>query len=326
LDLIGLDVMGHVNSNLYDAIPEDQYRDVLKPEKATTILTKMVENNWLGNKSGQGFYKKTFVNGKREFWTLNPESMDYEQPVKTRFSSVGAVRKISSLDERLPAFLEQEDDRAVSYVRDTLYYTLAYAAYVTPDIAFRLSDVDDAVRWGFGHEAGPFEIWDMMGVSETVSKMEVSGIEVASWVKEMLAEGFDSFYQDGSSYDFESKSYASKPLDRKALSIDQMRDQGNEVARNMSASLLDMGEGVALLEMHSPKINSLDPDFGEMAREALRHGSLPGYVGPDRADGFRWPKAFLRSSPFTKTGYYGATPTCSGWWRRAGDGRMGIGR
>ena len=100
LDLVGLDVMAHVNGNLYPAIEEDPYREVLKAEKATAVMAQMIDNGWLGNKSGQGFYKKTFVDGSREFWTLNPETMDYEASPKMRFDSVGAVRKIDDLGER----------------------------------------------------------------------------------------------------------------------------------------------------------------------------------------------------------------------------------
>ena len=269
LDLVGLDIMGHVNRNLYEAISEDPYREVLQPKTAAAIMSKMVENGWLGNKSGQGFYKKTFTNGKREFWTLNPETMDYERPEKARFGSVGAVRNKEKLQERLPALLEQDEDKAVSYVRDTLYYNLGYAAYVAPDIAFRLSDIDDAIRWGFGHEAGPFELWDILGVASTVDKMERAGVEVAGWVKEMLERGCDTFYKNGSSYDFEQKSYTPTPVDSKITSFEYLREGGNELARNMSASLFDMGDGVGLLQMHSPKINALDPDFFEMAKTAL---------------------------------------------------------
>jgi 3-hydroxyacyl-CoA dehydrogenase len=269
LDLVGLDVMNHVNSNLYDAIPDDPYRDAIRAPQWTVLVGQMLENKWLGNKSGQGFYKKKIVDGKREFWTLNPQSMEYEAPQKVRFESVGKVRKISDLAKRLPALLEQEEDRAVRYVRDTLYFNLAYAAQVTPEIAYSLSDVDDAIRWGFVHEAGPFEIWDMLGVAKTVEKMELAGLEVADWVKEMLASGHERFYSDSSCYDFVSKKYHAKSFDLNAVSIDRLRDSGNEVERNLSASLLDMGDGVALLEMHSPKINAIDPDFIDMAEIAL---------------------------------------------------------
>ncbi len=271
MDLIGLDVMSHVNNNLYEAVPSDPYREVLRSQKTSVVIGQMLENNWLGNKSGQGFYKKSFVNGKREFWALNPATMEYEAPDKVRFASVGNVRKLEELPDRLAALLDQEDDKAVRFVRETLYHTLAYAAYVAPEIAYRLTDVDDAVRWGFAYEAGPFEIWDMLGVQETVVQIEAAGFEVSNWVKEMLAAGYDTFYHNGSYYDFAAKGYLPKPDDSKKISIEILRDTGREVKLNMSASLLDMGDGVALLEMHSPKINSLDPDFMEMAQFALEY-------------------------------------------------------
>ncbi|HSG15020.1 MAG TPA: 3-hydroxyacyl-CoA dehydrogenase/enoyl-CoA hydratase family protein [Anaerolineae bacterium] len=269
MDLVGLDIMGHVNSNLYGAIPDDPYREVLRQEKTSAVMATMIKNGWLGNKSGQGFYKKTFVDGKREFWTINPETLEYEPPEKVRFTSVGAVRKIEDLDERLPALLEQEPDRAVTYVRDTLLYMLSYAAHVAPEIAYRLSDVDAAVRWGFAHEAGPFEMWDMLGVADTAEQMEVAGLEVAPWVKQMLAAGYQSFYQEDCYYDFANKQYEPLPVDDKAISIELLRKSGGEVKRNMSASLLDMGDGVALLEMHAPKINAVDADFIQMIGVAL---------------------------------------------------------
>ncbi len=269
LDLIGLDIMGHVTANLFEAIPHDPYREVLKSEKGRAIIGQMIDNQWLGNKSGQGFYKQTFVNGKREFWTLDTDSMEYSAPTSVRFESVGAVRKIEELEKRLPALLAQAEDRAVSYVRDTLYYSLAYAAHVTPEIAYRIVDVDAAMRWGFAHEAGPFEIWDMLGVAETVAKMEESGLKVADWVLEMLAAGQGRFYKDGQYYDFDTKGYKPKPIDIKIISIDKWHKAGKEVERKMGASLLDMGDGVALLEMHTPKLNAIDSDFLEMTRIAL---------------------------------------------------------
>lgn len=269
LDLVGLDVMGHVNSNLYDAILDDPYREILRPEGTAEVMDAMIENGWLGNKADQGFYKKTFVDGNREFWTLDPKTMEYEPPEKVRFASVGDVRKIEALEERLPALLNHEPDRAVAYVRDTFLYMLSYAAYITPEIAYRLADVDAAMRWGFAHEAGPFEIWDMLGVAETAAQIEAEGLDVAPWVKEMLAAGHSSFYADGCFYDFDDKEYKPLDTDDKAVSITLLKQSGKEVKRNMSASLLDMGDGVALLEMHSPKINAVDADFIEMVGVAL---------------------------------------------------------
>ncbi|MCI0396999.1 MAG: 3-hydroxyacyl-CoA dehydrogenase/enoyl-CoA hydratase family protein [Chloroflexi bacterium] len=268
MDLVGLDVMGHVNRNLYPAIAHDPYRDVLVSEKSAGLIGRMIGNGWLGNKSGQGFYLSKNVGGERQFWQLNLETMAYEPPQKVRFESVGEVRNIEDLGERLRKLLTFHD-RAAQYVRHTLYYALSYAAHVAPEIAYWLKDVDDAVRWGFAHEAGPFELWDMLGVGETAAEMEAAGYEVAGWVREMLATGHESFYRNGSYYDFEAREYRPKPVDAKLLSIEQLRRAGKEVKRNMSASLLDMGDGVALLEMHAPKINAVDPDFIQMAAAAL---------------------------------------------------------
>ena len=265
MDLVGLDVMQHVNSNLYEAVVDDAYREMLRPAKLAGILQAMVENKWLGNKSGQGFYKKTFVSGNREFWVLNMETLDYEPAPKIRFESIGAVRKTENLGVRLQKLLTF-NDRAAAYVRDTLYFGFAYAAYITPEIAYRLSDVDDAMRWGFGHEAGPFEMWDMLGVAETIEKMEVAGLEVSGWVKEMLAAGHDTFYKNGSFYDFEAKDYKLKDVDKNVVVLSGL----NEVEKNFSASLRDMGDGVGLLEFHA-KMNAIDQDIIDMSHKALRH-------------------------------------------------------
>lgn len=263
MDLVGLDVMGHVNSNLYDAVPDDPYRETLRPAKTSAVMETMIGNKWLGNKTKQGFYKKTMVNGKREFWTINPDTFEYEAPAKVRFASVGATRKIEDLGTRVSKLI-QHDDRAATYVRDTLYFGFAYAAYVAPQIAYKLTDVDDAMRWGFAHEAGPFELWDMLGVRETAAAMEASGLELADWVKEMLDAGYDCFYQNGSYYDWETKRYKLMEVDKNVI----LAKECDVVDGNDSASLRDMGDGVLLLEFHS-KMNALDTDIIAMANAGL---------------------------------------------------------
>ena len=266
-DLVGLDVMMHVNNNLYPAIAHDPYREILKGAKSTALNDKLAANGWLGNKSRQGFYKQVRVDGKREFHTINPDTLEYFNPPKARFDSVGAVRKIEDLGERLRKLLEF-DDRAANFVRDTTYYMLAYAAYVTPEAAHSIEDVDNANRWGFAHEAGPFEIWDMLGVAETAAKMEAAGLEVADWVKEMVAAGHTSFYENGRYYDFKTKQYCPKLVDKNIVTVAGLYEGNKELARNDSASLLDMGDGVALLEFHA-KLNAIDADMVAMANTAL---------------------------------------------------------
>ncbi|HZD10275.1 MAG TPA: 3-hydroxyacyl-CoA dehydrogenase NAD-binding domain-containing protein [Candidatus Binatia bacterium] len=268
LDLVGLDVMAHVNDNLYDAIEHDPYRDLLRGEYAPPLISKMMANGWLGNKSDQGFYRKTMVDGERQFWTLDPETMEYTAPEKVRFDSVGAVRKIEDLGERLNELLGH-DDRGARYVRRQLFFSLAYAAQVTPEIAYSIKDIDDAMRWGFNHEAGPFEIWDLLGVSETVAAMEDEGFEVAGWVQDMLDAGHEQFYVDRQYYDFNSGEYCPVEPDPRVVLIDELRAAGAEVEGNASASLLDLGDGVALLEFHA-KMNAIDQDIVEMTYKALQ--------------------------------------------------------
>lgn len=267
-DLVGLDVMYHVNANLYPAIPDDKYRELLVAPEVTAINDKMMENKWLGNKTGQGFMKKMTVDGKREFWWLDLNTFEYQPPVSPRFESVGAVRKIEDLGERLSKLFEF-DDKAAEYVRKNVYFNMVYAAYVGPEIAHNLADIDNAVRWGFAHEAGPFEIWDMLGVAETVEKMEADGFEVASWVKEMLAAGHTSFYNEkGECYDFINGGYLAGSAETDVITVESLRKPNKPVAQNMSATLHDMGDGVLLYEFTS-KMNAIDDDLVAMGYEAL---------------------------------------------------------
>ena len=268
-DLVGLDVMVHVNNNLYPAIPHDSYRELLKTPAVVALNDKMMANKWLGNKTGQGFYKTEYVNGKREFWALNLETFVYEPQPKVRFDSIGAVRKVEDLGERLRQLLAFED-KAASFAREVIFFNLAYAAYVGREIAYRLSDIDNAVRWGFAHEAGPFEIWDMLGVEDTIDKMEAAGFTVAGWVKDMVAQGFTSFYdEEGNCYDFvNGEGYIPVPVDPGILTVANLVKSNGVVEKNMGASLIDMGDGVLLFEFHS-KMNALDDDIGLMGQKAL---------------------------------------------------------
>ncbi|MDJ0755615.1 MAG: 3-hydroxyacyl-CoA dehydrogenase NAD-binding domain-containing protein [Ardenticatenaceae bacterium] len=268
-DLVGLDIMVHVNSNLYPAIPHDNYRELLVSPRVLAINDKMMENKWLGNKTGQGFYKKTMVKGKREFWTLNLETFEYEPSPKARFESVGAVRKIEDLGERLRQLFEH-DDKAANYVRKNIYFNLAYAAAVGQEIANSITDIDNAVRWGFAHEAGPFEIWDMLGAAKTAENMEADGFVVADWVKDMLNAGITSFYnEEGQPYDFINGGRLKVERDPDYTSVSYLKKKNEGVlARNMSSSLHDMGDGVILYEFHA-KLNAIDADMVEIGNKAL---------------------------------------------------------
>ena len=273
MDLVGIDVMDHVSRNLYEAIPHDPFRDLLTDPNVERVTKFLLEKGWLGNKTGQGFYKRVEQNGKKEFWHLNLKTLEYEPPAKPRWDSVKKAKDIEDLGERL-RFLVQQDDKVGRLVWATLANQCSYAGYVTPEIADDIINVDNAMRWGFNHEMGPFEVWDALGVAETVERMEKDGYFVADWVKEMLANGHPSFYQYENGrvvgyYDFKEKAYKPMPTNPNVIVLKDLKAQGKEIERNLSASLIDLGDGVLLLEFHT-KANALDPDIFKMYETALK--------------------------------------------------------
>lgn len=274
LDLIGTDIMAHVNQNLAGAIPHDEARDVLAHPGSRALLEAMLARGLLGNKAGQGFYKRVDQpDGSREFWTLNPATLEYGPPGKVRFESVGQFRGIEDTGARIRALVNAED-RAGEYLWHLHAFYLTYAARRLGEIADDIPSIDNANKWGFNHELGPFEIWDALGVAETIPRLEADGYAVAGWVKDMVAGGCPAFYQRGESgvvtgvYDPARGAYASLDKDPRAVAIRDLRAAGKRIEGRAGASLIDMGDGVALLEFHS-KANAIDDDIIAMGWRAL---------------------------------------------------------
>jgi 3-hydroxyacyl-CoA dehydrogenase len=281
-DLVGIDVSYAVANNLHDLIPDDFYRRLLKAPQWTRVVGGLVERGRLGNKTGAGFYRKT----EAGYEVLDPDTFDYRPQKEPAFEAVAEVAGIRDLGERLQALFadERRDRRGADLAWAAVRHFLAYAAEVAEEVAYDLASIDHAVRWGFAHELGPFELWDRLGVAETAERMEASGIEVADWVKEMMFAEIDSFYRVGGDgavdgyYDWRAKGYVDLPLDEHCLRVADLRRAGEPVAENRSASLLDMGDGVLLLEFHS-KMNSIDAGLVEMIEEARRQLDGDAFYG-----------------------------------------------
>ncbi len=270
IDLVGVDVWAHVGNNLAPLIPHDALaQEYLKAEKPTTLIRSMVDNGWLGNKTKVGFYKEVRgEDGKKEFWSLNLQTMQHEAPSKPRFDSIGKVKGLESLAERLKAFLA-EDDKAAKLARALTLQAFQYASSIIPEVADSPKPLDDAMRWGFSHEAGYFEMWDMLGVAETVTQMRAAGFAPASWVDDMLAAGTTSFYQyeNGAPvavYDVAKKGYVSIPRPKGLVVLKEQK----VVAQNAGATLYDMGDGVGCVEFHT-KMNALDEDIFQIVSQAF---------------------------------------------------------
>ncbi|MBZ0299764.1 MAG: 3-hydroxyacyl-CoA dehydrogenase family protein, partial [Anaerolineae bacterium] len=285
-DLVGFDVAVYVARNLYDAIPDDPAREVLHHPKAIELSQKLLDKNWLGRKTGQGFYHlRRKDDGSRELWALNLETLDYEPPTAPRFESVGQYRKVEPLGERI-RLLMHADDRAAQFLWHHHAFYLAYASRRVPEITESIVNIDRAQTWGFSHEMGPFEIWDAIGVEETIPQFEAAGYPVAEWVKEMVAGGNPTFYRREENglvsgyYSPAVKRYVALEKDPRVLTVEDLRARGKEIARNGSASIFDLGDGVALWEFHS-KQNTIDDDLiqiGHQAVEMLHHDQFDALV------------------------------------------------
>ncbi|MGZ5492042.1 MAG: 3-hydroxyacyl-CoA dehydrogenase/enoyl-CoA hydratase family protein [Thermoanaerobaculia bacterium] len=277
-DLVGLDVAASVGSNLYGLIEGDESREVLHSPHIARLRKSQMDKGRLGDKTGQGFYKK----GGQTIQTLDIETGEYRERREPDIPSIAAGLKIRPLAKRLEFVLEQ-DDKAGALARYVIYNTLAYAARRVPEITDDIINVDRAMRWGFSHDLGPFELWDALGVRSTVEAMKKDGIAVAPWVTEMLAAGNESFYGHGQYYDPVRRTYVAIQADPLAIRLADQR----VVKENKGASLRDIGDGVLCLEFHT-KMNTLDDDIRAMIVEAvaeLERGPWTGMViGNDGAD------------------------------------------
>jgi len=259
-DLVGFDVSASVQANLYPMIEGDESREVLRSARVEELRKSQLDRGRLGDKTKQGFYKK---DGKT-IQTLDLKTGEYRERQEPQIASLAEAAKIRELPKRVQ-FVLQQDDKAGVLARHVLYNALGYAARRVPEISDDLASIDRAVRWGFSHDLGPFELWDALGVKATADAMEANGVAVAPWVRDMLAAGNETFYRDGSAYDPATKSYAPIPKDPKQLSL---RD-GRVVKENKSASLIDLGDGVLCFEIHS-KMNTLDEDVRTLLEESIR--------------------------------------------------------
>ena len=269
-DQVGLDIAVGVAENLYEAVPEDESREELEPPEK---LKEMQERELLGNKTGGGFYKRDKREGKTVFDVLDLETFEHHPAENPEIPIAKEAQQRGDLAARLRFLIDKADeDRHARYVRDTLLPYMAYASRRVPEISDTLEDVDHAMEWGFAHQSGPFGTWDLLGVRETVEKMRSMDIEVGGWVEEMLDAGNDSFYktEEGTELQFSpvEKEYVPVREDPMYVSLDRLRDEGKELERNESASIIDLGDGVLCLEFHS-KGNSIDAHIVEMGNRAL---------------------------------------------------------
>jgi 3-hydroxyacyl-CoA dehydrogenase len=274
-DIVGLDVLMHVVKNIYETAPKDESREMYK---VPALVEEMAKRGWLGDKTGQGFYKKVKGEGEKEILTLDVNTMEYRARQKARFASLEMGKAIEDTRERLralvgPVLEGQKGDKAQQFLWGALSEMCLYAARRMPEISDNVMDVDRAMRWGFAWELGPFEIIDAIGVKAFAGQVQKEGRALPPVIEKVLSSGRKGFYESekGATTVFDICSGASKKVDepKGVIILKSLKDAGREVERNSGASLIDLGDGVVCCEFHA-KMNAIGADLIAMLHKGLK--------------------------------------------------------
>ena len=273
-DIVGLDVLVHVVKNIYETAPDDESRERYK---VPALVEEMVKRGWLGDKTGQGFYKKLKGEGEKEILTLDVNTMEYRARQKAKFSSLEAGKAIDDTRQRLRALVGPileggKGDKAQQFLWGGLSETCLYAARRVPEISDSLADVDRAMHWGFGWELGPFEVVDALGLRAFAEQVQKEERNLPPLFERVLGSGRKSFYESekGSTTVFDLAAGAKKVAEpHGVLILKSLKEAGREIDRNAGASLIDLGDGVVCCEFHA-KMNAIGADLIAMIQKGLR--------------------------------------------------------
>jgi 3-hydroxyacyl-CoA dehydrogenase len=267
-DIVGLDTMINVQRTSYDNLPDDDEREEFK---IPPILQQLVDRGDLGAKTKAGFYKKT----DEGILSLNLKTGEYGPQKKVRFDGFRLAKDRQNPGEKIKA-MAFSDDKGGKFFWEVLSRTLLYSANRIPEISNDIINIDNAMKWGYGWDAGPFEVWDAIGVRESTEHMKKDGKNIPQWIIDMLASGRESFYEaiggNLTYYDVLSGSVKTKTGDEKIINLNLHKTGGNIVKQNWSASLIDLGDGVLNVEFHSilqPILNPIDGTVGQTISDGL---------------------------------------------------------
>ncbi|MFS0863635.1 3-hydroxyacyl-CoA dehydrogenase NAD-binding domain-containing protein [Fredinandcohnia sp. 179-A 10B2 NHS] len=265
LDVVGLDTFIHVANNVFEQV-EGEEKEVFN---VPTFMRTMQEKGWLGSKSGQGFFLKK---GK-EILELNPETLEYQERKKLKTATTESLKQVKGLPNKLKTLL-YANDRAGQLLWNITSPALIYSADLLGEIADDIVAIDEAMKWGFGWQLGPFETWDAIGLENSVKKMEAEGAVVPNWIKEMLANGHTSFYkkENASVSYYHNGEYKPLSVNPKNIHIKSLKETNGVIKKNSGASLIDLGDDVALLEFTSPN-NAIGFDIIQMINYSIEEVS-----------------------------------------------------
>jgi 3-hydroxyacyl-CoA dehydrogenase len=285
-DLVGLDVVALVGKNLLENLPEKE-REYFAP---APFIQQMIKNQWLGQKTKQGFYKKIKQEGKEETLVFDYEKIDYRLQERVNLPSVEMGKNIDDVRERIKS-LVFSPDRGGQFAWKILKKILLYSAGKIPEIADDVVNIDRAMKWGYNWELGPFEQWDAIGLKSSVKRMEKEGEVIPPLVEQLLKKGYSSFYEKGDGrtlfFDLGAGQYQEIKEKPEIILLPSLKDRNKTVLSNPGASLIDLGDGVACLEFHS-KMNTIGADTIQMMRDALKEvgEKFEGLVIGNQAENF----------------------------------------
>lgn len=267
-DLAGIDTIVHVTKNNYDQCPNDECRDELK---IPAVVQNLLDNKWLGDKTGQGFYKKVKTESGKEILSLDLKTGDYVPQQKVRYDCLGLAKNIDDVAERIRTVVNAEDD-AGKFAWLTTRDTLLYAANRVPEVADDVVNVDNAMRWGFNWDLGPFETLDAIGSAAFIERIKSDGLKVPALIESVLKDGAGKFYKSEAGkryfFDFQSKSYKEIPTEKTHIVLKTLKEQKRVLKGNDGASIIDLGDGVVNVEFHT-KMNAIDQDIGQILNDAV---------------------------------------------------------
>jgi len=263
-DLVGLDTLVHVAENVYEGAVDDEKRELFK---VPDFVSRMISKGLLGEKTKKGFYKKSKDDeGNRVILSIDSDTLEYSDRKKTRFASLESAKTMSGTEPKIKALYYAKDEAGLFTFRQ-LSEMMIYSANRIPEIADDIVNIDNAMKWGFAWKLGPFEIWDALGVGESVAGMKEAGYEIPGWVEQMLESGNDSFYMKKKGalyfYDKDSKDYREIPPVPGIILLPSLKERQKVIDSNTGASLIDLDDGVACLEFHT-KMNAIGDDIVNM--------------------------------------------------------------
>ncbi|TJY42834.1 3-hydroxyacyl-CoA dehydrogenase [Cohnella pontilimi] len=266
LDLVGLDTFVHVADNVYANVADAAEK---KAFESPEVLKSMVAKGWLGEKSGQGFYLKRKGSNGSEIHSLNLQTMEYQPQKKASSGSLEAAKLAKGAREKTKALITG-GDRYSDLAWNIMKQVLVYSAEKVGEIADSIQEIDEAMKWGFNWEMGPFETWDAIGLVKSVEKMEKEGLSVPAWVKDWISQGNTSFYRkdNGSLFYVHGGQYKQVEERPEVISLRTLKEQNRVVKSNSGASLIDLGDGVVCLEFHSPN-NAIGADILTMIQQSV---------------------------------------------------------